>query len=64
MFDNAIDDSSGGRLDAGGGDQIRILVVDDERLMRDLMVMSLQRLGYAVSAAADGATALQMLERE
>lgn len=64
MFDNAIDDSSGGRLDAGGGDQIRILVVDDERLMRDLMVMSLQRLGYAVSAVADGATALQMLERE
>ena len=25
---------------------VRILVVDDERLMRDLMALSLRRLGY------------------
>jgi DNA-binding response OmpR family regulator len=64
MFDNPIGEGSEGRLDAGSDDQIRVLVVDDERLMRDLMVMSLQRLGYAVSAVADGAAALRLLEHE
>jgi DNA-binding response OmpR family regulator len=52
------------RPDSPTGDQLRVLVVDDERLMRDLMAMSLQRLGYAVVAAAEGATALELLEHE
>jgi DNA-binding response OmpR family regulator len=42
----------------------RILVVDDEKLMRDLMAMSLSRLHYAVETVADGPTALRLLERE
>src|SRR5215218_7016966 len=43
---------------------VRILVVDDERLMRDLMALSLRRLGFAVEAVADGRTALTLLENE
>lgn len=43
---------------------LRILVVDDEQLMRDLMVMSLHRLGYAVVALDNGPAALALLERE
>lgn len=43
---------------------VRILVVDDERLMRELMAMSLRRLGYSVEAVADGRTALALLENE
>jgi DNA-binding response OmpR family regulator len=52
------------RPSAVNDDQLRVLVVDDERLMRDLMALSLQRLGYAVVAVADGATALDLLEHE
>ncbi len=43
---------------------VRILVVDDERLMRDLMALSLRRFGYDVEAVADGHTALTLLENE
>ncbi|MFN8464363.1 MAG: response regulator transcription factor [Caldilineaceae bacterium] len=43
---------------------VHILVVDDERLMRDLMALSLRRFGYTVEAVADGRTALAMLESE
>jgi DNA-binding response OmpR family regulator len=43
---------------------VRILVVDDERLMRDLMAMSLRRLGYTVESASDGPNALTLLENE
>lgn len=43
---------------------VRILVVDDERLMRDLMALSLRRFGYHVEVVADGRTALTMLENE
>ena len=53
------------RLDSNSaGDAIRILIVDDEKVMRDLMALSLQRLGYAVVAVADGHTALDLLEQE
>jgi DNA-binding response OmpR family regulator len=44
--------------------EVRILVVDDERMMRDLMVMSLRRLGYSVDEVADGPAALSLVERE
>jgi two-component system, OmpR family, response regulator RpaB len=43
---------------------VHILVVDDERLMRDLMALSLRRFGYTVEAVADGRTALALLENE
>jgi DNA-binding NtrC family response regulator len=42
----------------------RILVVDDEKQMRDLLAKVLERKGYQVSACGDGAEALALLERE
>lgn len=43
---------------------VRILVVEDDKIMRDLMAMSLRRVGYAVESTADGAVALDWIERE
>ena len=42
----------------------RILIVDDEDQMRNLLVKVLEKSGYQVAASAEGAQALAMLERE
>ena len=42
----------------------RILVVDDERSMRELLAIVLRREGYEVLLAENGRTAIEMLERE
>jgi two-component system response regulator AtoC len=42
----------------------RILVVDDEEQMRDLLAKVLERKGYQVSVCGDGTEALALLERE
>ncbi len=42
----------------------RILVVDDERSMRELLAIVLKREGYDVSLAENGRTALELLSRE
>jgi nitrogen regulation protein NR(I) len=42
----------------------RILVVDDEEQMRDLLAKVLERKGYHVSVCGDGTEALASLERE
>jgi two-component system, NtrC family, response regulator PilR len=42
----------------------RILVVDDERSMRELLAIVLRREGYEVLLAENGTTAIAMLERE
>jgi two-component system response regulator PilR (NtrC family) len=42
----------------------RILVVDDERSMRELLAIVLKRDGYEVILAENGRTALNVLERE
>ena len=42
----------------------RILVVDDEEQMRDLLAKVLERKGYQVSVCGDGTQALAFLERE
>jgi len=42
----------------------RILVVDDEESIRNLMRMTLELDGYKVSTAADGPTALDIFEKE
>lgn len=44
--------------------QAKILVVDDEQFVRDLLVKILARKGYQVSGAADATTALALLETE
>jgi two-component system response regulator PilR (NtrC family) len=42
----------------------RILVVDDERSMRELLAIVLRREGYEVVLAENGRTAIEALERE
>jgi two-component system response regulator PilR (NtrC family) len=42
----------------------RILVVDDERSMRELLAIVLRREGHEVSLAADGRSAVALLERQ
>lgn len=42
-------------------DEIRILVVDDEDDVRDVIQLNLNREGYSVTTAPDGKTALKML---
>lgn len=42
----------------------KILVVDDDRRLRDLLVRYLSEQGYAVQSAADGAAMGRLLERE
>ena len=42
----------------------RILVVDDERSMRELLAIVLRREGYDVLLAENGTTAIETLERE
>jgi DNA-binding response OmpR family regulator len=42
----------------------RVLVVDDEKDLVDLISYNLTRNGYEVLAAQDGATALEVVERE
>jgi two-component system response regulator PilR (NtrC family) len=42
----------------------RVLVVDDEKSMRELLVITLERAGYDVVAADGGESALDVLRRE
>ncbi len=45
------------------GTESRILVVDDERSMREFLEIMLQKDGYAVHCAADGVEALNVLKK-
>ncbi|MES2262390.1 MAG: response regulator [Pseudomonadota bacterium] len=45
-------------------EEVRILVVEDDRSVRQSMVESLEALGYQVRQAQDGETGLQELRRE
>jgi len=45
-------------------DNVSILVVDDEQMMRELLKKILTREGYKVSTAADGLDALDILREE
>lgn len=47
-----------------GPDGDTILVVDDEKHIRDILRESLESVGYAVSLAADGEQGLSMLRRQ
>jgi len=46
----------------GTGPERHILVVDDERGVREMVAMFLRRLGFEVDTAHDGRTALDMLQ--
>ena len=41
-------------------EMVRVLVVDDEKVIRNLLQLSLQRMGYQVVVASDGAEALTL----
>lgn len=45
-------------------DNVSILVVDDEQMMRELLKKILTREGYKVTTAADGLDALDVLREE
>jgi CheY-like chemotaxis protein len=45
-----------------GGDKTKVLVADDDRQMRRLIRMILERDGYQVAEAADGLDALEAIE--
>ncbi len=44
------------------GQMSRILVVEDEDLIREMLVLALEGEGYAIATAADGRTALALLQ--
>jgi CheY-like chemotaxis protein len=52
-----------GYIDVIHGSKIRVLVVDDDQAIRDVLRLGLEEEGYAVAEAADGAIALEMLRR-
>jgi len=45
-------------------DEVAILVVDDELMMRELLAKILSRDGYQVRTAEDGVAALEVLRKE
>lgn len=45
-----------------GGERLTVLVADDEKMMRDILTMSLQRLGYEVITASNGLEAVKAFE--
>lgn len=51
-------------LETGGKEKLRVLVVDDEASLRGFLRAILEQLGFEVSDAADGASALEMATRE
>jgi excisionase family DNA binding protein len=53
--------SRGGNERAGGSERPRILVVDDEQAVRDLLAKTLTMADYDVDTAPDGPTALDRL---
>lgn len=69
LSDQVVPDGSPHRhnLTTGGAameDKLNVLVVDDEKLMCDILTMSLQRLGYAVTTASNGLDALDLFESQ
>jgi CheY-like chemotaxis protein len=57
----AVEERRGPRLSQAGA---RILVVEDDTLVRQSMVESLEALGYVVTPAGDGEAGLRELQRE
>lgn len=47
-----------------GMNEARILVVEDEPSIREVVALYMRRAGYAVECVADGASAVEQLERE
>jgi two-component system, NtrC family, response regulator PilR len=52
------------RVDAGAGPKPRILIVDDEPSMRDMLRIVLRRDGFDVTVAGNGKEAIEILQRD
>jgi two-component system response regulator AtoC len=50
-------------MDASGDENVKILVVDDEPYMREIVRQALENAGYRVDEAADGNRALEMIRQ-
>ncbi len=46
------------------GQMSRILLVEDEDLIREMLILALEAEGYAIATAADGRTALALLQND
>jgi two-component system OmpR family response regulator len=55
-------DATGGNGSLSGGDPVRVLVVDDESNITDLVATALRYEGFEVADAADGRAALSLVE--
>lgn len=55
---------SGAYFDPLAIQKIHVLVVDDEKMIRSLLKMSLQRMGYEVTTADDGEEALRIFPQQ
>lgn len=53
-FESAIADASGRAVDTGGTGAPRVLVVDDDPMVRTVYRRILERAGYAIVEASDG----------
>ena len=58
------DDRHGGDAPITARGKVHVLVVDDEKMIRSLLKMSLQRMGYEVTTADDGAEALDLFQTQ
>jgi len=54
--------STADAVSAGGGDRVRVLVVDDEANITDLVATALRYEGFDVSTAGDGRSALSLVD--
>lgn len=56
--------STTGLKQSGVDNRPQVLVADDEKSMRDIMTLSLQRLGYGVTAVDNGIDAVETVRRQ
>lgn len=66
---NSVQDSGPHRNNVSSGgamkeDTLNVLVVDDEKLMCDILTMSLQRLDYSVTTASNGTDAIDLFDSQ
>jgi DNA-binding response OmpR family regulator len=52
------------RATGGSHAKVHVMVVDDEKMIRSLLKMSLQRMGYEVTGAEDGEDALALFQTQ
>jgi two-component system OmpR family response regulator len=57
-----VSQNSAGAVPTPGGDRVRVLVVDDEANITELVATALRYEGFEVSTAGDGSSALALVE--